>query len=245
MPYFSSTYWLVPVTTIQGQCPTVDTLSLTASEVIDLCAIEAEDVSKVTYTEAHWILYLNQAVRALVVARPESAMRIASIQLSSGTRQILPSGYERLMAIPRNMGSDGVTPGSAVQGPKPMEHMDLLAPTWHSDTAGAEVTEYFYDPSRPKVFYVNPPVASTPALYVEAHLVYPPVPITATTDTVGVDSMYSVALMEYMLYLAFARDHESSPNFARSGAHLDRFLALTGLKEQGELKVTPHELESR
>jgi hypothetical protein len=51
--------------------------------------------------------------------------------------------------------------------------------------------------------------------------------------------------MEYMLYLAFARDHEATPNFARSGAHLDRFLAMLGLKEQGELKITPNELESR
>ena len=68
-----------------------------------------------------------------------------------------------------------------------------------------------------------------------------PADATATTEAIGVRDIYANALMDYMLYRAFAKDADHPGNAERSGAHYAAFASAVGAKSSIEAAITPAE----
>jgi hypothetical protein len=128
------------------------------------------------WTQHTLVNYLNDAQRVLAKYLPHSCSRVDAIKLSPGTRQslalvpaanIIPGDGStaadsygmRLLGMPRNMGSNGTTPGRVIR-PVDRRTLDMADPGWHAKT-GLYVTGFPTTCRRPKFVYVTPGVPAS------------------------------------------------------------------------------------
>lgn len=211
--------------------------------VLDDARKELNDPEEVRWSQVDLLSYLNDALQAVALMRPDAYATTSSVQLSTGTKQALPTGGTRLLKVTRNMGSNGTTAGRPIQLTD-MATLDAMSTAWHTSAGAGTVYEYCYDPAVPKQFWVYPGVSST--TYVEIAYVAPPTAITnpRTTD-LPVDDSLSPALREWVLYRAWGGDDESSPNAQQARDRRQAFLTLIGVKSQSDAAVTPRIKEAR
>jgi hypothetical protein len=186
------------------------------------------------WTQHTLVNYLNDAQRVLAKYLPHSCSRVDAIKLSPGTRQslalvpaanIIPGDGStaadsygmRLLGMPRNMGSNGTTPGRVIR-PVDRRTLDMADPGWHAKT-GLYVTGFSYDLQTPKFVYVTPGVPAS-GLWVEVSWIPLPheIPAGSTgqeyaatnsdSTKVSVDDLYFDDLVNYMMARAHMRDAE-------------------------------------
>ena len=197
-----------------------------------------QDASNVTWTAPQMIEWLNDAIRALVLVRPDASSTTTSMQLSAGTKQGLASGDLRLIRVARNMGSNGTTPGKAVRLGS-IGDIDSFNPDWHTDTPAIAIREYMYDDARPNEFWVYPPVHGTTQVHVEIVKSVLPSSMTDSSETVPVADIYAPALIEWCCYRAFSRDSEHTPNWQRGARHFAAFFNLLQIKMKSDMAINP------
>lgn len=213
---------------------TGDTIFLGAAEVL-------EDHTYVTYLEAQFLRWVNDAQRAVCLMRPDAASSIQNLVITaSSARQVLPSNAARLGGLYRNMGTNGLTGGRAITGPTPREPMDASDPLWMTRT-GNYIRGYTYSEETPLDYYIYPTL--TVPWYVEAKLFLIPADLAAKTDPIGLSDIYAPPIREWVLYNCFARDSERTPNYVRAGRHFNNFFQLLGIKTRADLAVSPKVLE--
>lgn len=207
-----------------------------ASTLINRCALEYQDVGFNRILQPNWLDYLNDAQLATVLVRPDANSVTESFKLAAGTRQALPSGGLRVLDMIRNMGSNGSTPGRTIRSID-TDVQDSVSPNWHTSTASVIVREFFYNDKRnPLVFYVNPPVPSSPDVYVELTTSKAPATITdAVNGSIGLADVYSPALSQWMLFKAYALATQASNQFQRAQFYYNSFFNVLGVKLKGEL----------
>ena len=198
------------------------------------------DVNNVTWTKPNHVAFLNDAIRALVLVRPDASSVTADMTLAPGTRQELAAGELRLIRVVRNMGTDGSTPGKAVRLGS-MDSLDAFNPDWHTATAATAIREYMYDEARPDEFWVSPPVHATIAVHVQVMKSVLPAEVTGYggSDVLPVDDIYAPALREWCTYLAFSRDSEKTPNWQRAARHFAAFFNTLQIKMQADMAINP------
>lgn len=202
--------------------------------------------ASVTWTEDQLIEWVNDAQRAAALVRPDCTATTGNITLVDGTKQSLPAGGLRLLSVVRNMGAGGTTPGRAIIGPVARELKEGFNPDWHADIANAVTKEYLFDDRAPTTFWVSPPGIA--GQKIEAVWSKAPTDITILdneasdpdeNDLLTVSDVYAPALIEWMLYRCFARDSETTPNYARAGNHYRNFFNLLGVKFQSDRFASP------
>jgi hypothetical protein len=199
---------------------------------------ELNDDEGVRWLPARLVDFLNEGQRAIVELKPTAYVVGQSVQLAAGTTQALPSGGVQLIDIPRNMGLDGATPGRAIRIVK-RTLLDAKAPRWHQAEADPEVRHFMYDADIPKRFLVYPPQPASGQGYVEVLMAAIP-PATGLGQPIAVDDIYDSALLDYVLYRAFAKDTEFAADQGRSGAHYQAFAAQLGAKIKAEAATNPN-----
>lgn len=197
-----------------------------------------QDTASVTYTAPQLIEWLNDAIRALVLVRPDSTSITSSILLIAGTQQTLAAGELRLIRVIRNMGANGSTVGRAIKLGS-INDLDAFNPDWHTAAAAIVVKEYMHDEARPDEFWVSPPVHATTPVHVQAIRSVLPTAMSAATEVIPVDDIYSPALIEWCCYRAFSRDSESTPNWQRAARHFAAFFNLLQIKMQADMAINP------
>lgn len=210
------------------------------SSLIDRVSEVLQDVGRTTWTEQQLLEWANDAVRSLVLVRPDTTAVKESVALVDGTSQRLIGANDlRFIQATRNMGSSGSIPGRAItQGD--VRAMDAYNPSWHTDSSGQEVRHYFFDEARPREFWVYPPVSlALGPVYVEVVKSVVPGVITAVGDTVPVDDIYAPALIEWMLYRAFIRDADDTPSVTRATWHFRGFFNLLQVKMRADMAIHP------
>ena len=210
-----------------------------ASVILAQVAEILTDSTKVTWTEAQLIAWLNDAQLAVALMRPDASSEITTLKLAAGTtKQQLASGGLRLLTVIRNMGSDGATPGDAIdlveRGVK-----DALDRGWHKADKATVVDEYVFDERAPVDFYVSPPTDDTTDVHVELSQAIAPKDVVVSTDAIALRDVYSGPIQEWMLYKAFSRDSEETPNHLRAESHKATFGALLSGKFQADATVSP------
>jgi hypothetical protein len=209
------------------------------SAVLNRVSEILQDASNVTWTAPQMIEWLNDAIRALVLVRPDASSTTASMQLVPGTKQVLSADVDlRLIRVVRNMGANGTTPGRAIRLGD-MGVLDSFAPDWHTEASAVVVKEYMFDEARPDEFWVTPPVHGTTQVHVEVVKSVLPSAMTASTETVPVDDIYGPALIEWCCYRAFSRDSEHTPNWQRGARHFAAFFNLLQIKMKSDMAINP------
>lgn len=203
-------------------------------EVIDRVNRSLNDPNNTWFSGQEKIDCLNDALRALVSVRPDAAATTASVTLSPGTQQSIPSDGTRLIRIIRNAGEGGLSSTGRAIRRVSLDTMDASMPTWHSATGQTEIREYAYDERVPREFWVYPPVASSPTIGVLMTYVKTLTTITATSDIFPVDDFYAPAVQAFMLYQLWGGDNESIPNRQAAQAQFSAFQSLLGLKAGGD-----------
>lgn len=184
--------------------------------------------------------WLNAAQRDIVTYKTNAFVKGDAVKLQAGTKQKLPSDAVQLIDIPRNMGTDGVTPGRAIRLVE-RDTIDASNPNWHTATPSAVVRHFMFNPLDPLNFYVYPPQPTNGQGYVD--LIYgaiPPALANATgATTIGVADIYANAIVDYILFRAFSKDSELADT-ARAAAHQNAYLAAMTGKARSEAAANPN-----
>lgn len=180
--------------------------------------------------------FLNDALRAISMQRPDATVITEAIRLEPGMRQRLPQRAVHmssrdanvLMELVRNMGQDGESPGPAIFSVQPSV---LLA--WADCSASGRMVENFaYDRlANRDVYYVCPSVCREREVWVEASYSASPATITSPEQELGIPGDYASALEHYILAGVLAGDNESS-NASKAAYHMQLYSSMLGMKMQ-------------
>lgn len=209
-----------------------------ASTVIASASEILLDSSNARWSTTDHLRYLNDGQYELVVLKPTASVTISAVQCVAGAKQALPADGLALLDVPRNMGTDGLTPGRAIKI-IPRELLDSFNPNWYVGTASATVKHYIYSPLSPKVWYCFPPQPASGFGYVEMVYASVPATIATTVGTITVDNIFSPALVYYCVYRALQRDAEYAGNSAEAMRYYGMFSAIVQGKAAGELALSP------
>lgn len=216
-------------------------MAFTANDYILDAAELYADTDYARISTATWIKYLNAAIRTLILVRPDAGAVTESVLLVAGTKQTLPAVSLKLLDITRNMGADGSTAGKIIT-PSDRKHIDYSNLLWPNATGDTVVENYAYDNNVPRIFYVTPPVASSPDVYVEMSTSQLPTTITDTTDDDGVDDIFFEPIVQYMLYKGFSGDDEGSET-QKAMTHFETFFNLLQIELKNSTQVNPERKE--
>lgn len=180
--------------------------------------------------------FLNDALRAVSMQRPDATVITEALRLEPGMRQRLPRksvhmasrDATSLTELVRNMGQNGETPGPAIFSVQPSL---LLA--WANPAATGRVVENFaYDRlANRDVYYVYPGVCRDADVWVEASYSAPPESIVSPEQALGISDEYAAALEHHILASVLSGDNESS-NANKAAYHMQLYSSILGVKMQ-------------
>lgn len=215
------------------------------STLINDVAKELGDPSMVTWNRPTLISLLNQAVKQVILVRPDANSVTENITLVAGTKQSLSVDSLRLLKAVRNMGATGSTPGKSLKYVD-SETLDAFDPDWHSNTPVSIITSYTYDESTPSVMFVNPPSDGTTQIEIQVSKI--PVELDVNMDditfndpatVIGLKDIYSNPLMEWILYKAFSFESSSSASLSTANTHMQSFYNALGVKLKSDVMNSP------
>lgn len=198
--------------------------------------------------------WINEAVKALILAKPSAHTSSIVVSLQSGTLQLVPHDGTpkplRIVAITRNIKEDA-SPRIAGRAIRPTDRslLDTQEPNWHESKYvkfRPEVRQYVFDEENPLEFYVYPGndgtgkveavVSSLPALLANSgdeNL------IGSYEADLGLQDIYLGPLTDYVCYRAQLKD-DTAANVGRASIHFQNFATQVGLKVQVERATSPN-----
>lgn len=216
-----------------------------ASEILRRASTLLNDDDHVRWPVAQLFDWLNEAIRAILMAKPSAHTETVLITLVTGTKQSLPANVHLLVNIERNF----LTSAGRVVSIIDRRLLDEEEPNWHNPAYIAqspEVRHYVYSEATPRLFYVYP--GNTGTGIVEATVATMP-PLIAPTNQgltladyaqeIGLPEPYSVPLLDYVMYRSFLVD-DLAGQVTKGGAHFQQFMAAVGLKIQVEGATSPN-----
>jgi hypothetical protein len=210
--------------------------TVTAKTIIDKATIQLIDLTNIRWTRAELLSWLNDGMRQTVLIQPSASSTTSVIKLDAGTRQYIPDDGWLLLAIYRNMGTTGTTPGRAIRIIS-REIIDSFNPDWHTDTAKAEVRNYIYTNQDQLAFYVYPP--NTGTQYIEINYSAQPTDLTSESQVIPIFDVFQSALVDYILYRACSKDAEYAPGVALAQQYSAAFVAAIKGKSESEITNDP------
>lgn len=223
---------------------------VTAQEVMVLAGRVLQDQSAIRWTLPELCDWINEAVKAIVLAKPAATSQTVTMELQAGTLQQLPDQYLSLIRLVRNVSAVGPPRvGGRVIRVTDTDALDATNPDWHDPRRvkyAAEVRQFVFDDDDPLVYYVYPGNDGTGI--VEGIVSILPTAVIATADPtligsyavdVGLKDMYLPPLLDYVLYRAFSKDDTAS-NPAGSQAHFQAFTFALGVQDKVSTTVNPN-----
>lgn len=224
-----------------------------ASELMDRARRIVLDETSVRWPLAELGMWMNDAVREIILQKPSASSDNRVLTLQAGTYQTIPSDALALLRIVRNVSgtAQNRTGGRAIRIVS-RDVLDSQHVDWHS-TAGipfsAVVKHYIYDETDAKTFYVFPGNDGTGK--VEAVVSRVPVAVSHTgsdpeslpawSGEIGLPDIYSNAILDYMLYRAYSKDAQYAGNSQRAASHYQQFGNSLGIKLNVEALLSPNQ----
>ena len=223
-------------------------MAILASDIMRRAGIQLQDEAHVRWTLSELAEWINDAVRAIVLARPTASTDVIHIPLQAGTGQSVPVTGARapqsILNITRNVRASGPPAlyGGAITGTGRVG-LVARAPDWHDERKvpqKKEVRQYFPDEHDPLRFWVYPGNDGTGV--VEATVSVLPEPVAPTGDglniahwdvSVGLKEVMATPILDYVLYRAQSKD-DVAANAARAASHFQAFAAAVGIGASAE-----------
>lgn len=127
---------------------------MSIATLVDDAARELQDIDHVRWSRADLVDYINQAMFELIRFRPDIVAETVTLNLSEGTRQVVPDDSMQLIELVRNEPS-----GHAIRYVDE-RLLSASAPNWHGRPASGRIHDYCWDSEQPSTFYVYPPAKS-------------------------------------------------------------------------------------
>lgn len=214
------------------------------------------------WSEPVLVGWLNEAQLVIAKYLPFTCSRVDAVRLAPGTRQsiatipqthILPGdgstaaavNGNALLAVVRNMGADGATPGRAVRIVD-QDVLDASNPNWHVAKADPVVRQYVFDPRLPKTFYVTPPVPTSPQCWVEISFMADPAMLPAgsalpsSSAKLSIDDKNADDAFNYIMARAQMKDAEAEGNASLASNYVNMFTASINAQSVALLGVNPN-----
>lgn len=178
--------------------------------------------------------FLNDAVRAVVLQRPETMAVTEAIRLEPGMRQSLPCPKKHdcrhkatmMIELVRNMGSSGDCPGPAIIS----VNTDILMAWAVSCAESAVVENWAYDRmTNPRFYMVYPAVPACGDVWVEATFSVAPCEIRSPEQEIGLADDYGPALLHHILASILSGDNDVS-DANKAIYHMQMCSSLLGVK---------------
>ena len=200
-----------------------------ASVITDAAAVTLVDTDNVTWSETELLGYLNEALRATALVKPDLFTVQADVTLEAGVLQNLPDGGIALIAIPRNTSGRVVTEVD-------QQLLDEVQRFWPGATPEATVEHFTVNPTTPRQFNVYPPNDGT----VEDVMLNGAVP-TQHTDAdhdLPVTDVYQSPLTQYVLSRAYAKNTKRQ-DLVKAAAAMQDWARAIGAKSQAQAAISP------
>lgn len=215
-------------------------MTVAAQTIIKRVAYLLHDPSSVRWTVGELVSYLNAAQNEMAVYRPDAFATTATLALTAGAKQSLPSGATKLIGVVRNT-------SGAKRAVRPVKKalLDAQNPEWYSSAGSDEVVHYMYDERDPKTFYVYPPATSSSSV----EITYAGLPTLLTepgsgtfadvTGNITVSDHFANALGDYVMYRAFSKDADFANDASRAAAYYTAFANAVGIEVKATTTVAP------
>ncbi|QKJ87408.1 hypothetical protein PMPD1_2466 [Paramixta manurensis] len=202
----------------------------TIAEVIGRVNTQLKDSAWLRWPISELCDYYNDAIRAVILSRPDAGATVETLDCVAGTKQTLPAGAVRVIEIIR------VVEGRALL-PVPRDVLDYQYPDWHAMTGTPE--RYVYNELTPRVFWLFP--APETAMQIEAVIsrIPPVAKIKALKDAsannvIPIDELYINPIVDWMLYRSFSKDNEGGANVNIATQHYQAFADQLGIKQSAD-----------
>lgn len=222
-----------------------------ASDLFDRAQRIMLDETNVRWPLPELCLWLNDGMREVVLQKPNALSKTVVMQLEQGTYQALPGDYLKLLRVVRNITSvDPYRQGGRSVRIVSREILDTQSPYWHDSRKTpfkAEVKHVCFDEQDQRSFYVYPGNDGTGQ--VELVVSVQPQAIEETGDPLEMDSyrvaielpdIYSNALLDFILYRAYAKDAQFAGAAERAALHYQQFANSLGMKVQLDVQLSPN-----
>lgn len=190
----------------------------------------------VRWQEAELIDYINEALCRVLARRPDAFAETFDFALQPGRLQRLPGEYLSLSGIELSKGKDGDTPVSEVDHrfSKIFSKKPCLARDTRCDNRAAKsadpcadfkITGFAKNPLDEAVFTVDPPVPKGCAPTVTMTAIRKPEKFCGQDGAkcLGIACEYESPVLDFVLWRALSKDHESAPAAAQAKLHFDAF----------------------
>lgn len=206
-------------------------MAVTAQSIIDKVRVQLIDTGVTQrWTDAELLYWVSDGQRAIVAALPQSAYKVVTVSLVSGTRQSLPTDGYKLLDITRNLTSGGVAGRPCMSIDRAI--LDRQYPTWHSAGSSPSVLHWTYDPNDPLKFFVYP--RNDGAGSVEVVYSYMPADITSVSSTISVRDIYQTPLIDYVLYRAHSKDSDFAAGQQLAASFMQAFTTFLQAQAGGQ-----------
>ena len=205
-----------------------------ADEIIRKVSGILNDAGFITWDYNDLLDYMNSACLLVVSFRPDASVAIGPVDLVDGTLQSLPAGGHRIVDVFHNGPLNA--PGIALWKTE-REIKNRAEPAWLSEAPSSTIYEVILDDHFPDQFWVSPPAIEGAQITIGYTVA--PTPVANPEDTFPLLAKYEPAVMEWILYLAFSRDSEETPNQVRAETHKATCLTMLGVKTQADKASSP------
>ncbi|WP_017445807.1 DUF6682 family protein [Gayadomonas joobiniege] len=199
-------------------------------DVIERAREISQDKTNISWSNDEWLMWFNDAVLAVVNARPDSLINNGEISTVAGSKQSIPDDGIRFIDLVQNI--DSGTPIRAIS----RRQLDDQVPAWHKKS-GTEVHHFVFNPVDPKNFYIYP----QPQVGHKLEIMYSIAPTSveisdyeADTTVLPVDDVYLNPILDLMLYRAYSKDADYVENQQRAIAHQQAAYNALNIKSQSD-----------
>lgn len=223
----------------------------TGAEIMTLSAGLLTDRDHTRWPLADLCTYINEGVKAIILAKPSANTASLVLQMARGTLQRLPSnGPLMLIRLQRNLKTTAENPrvGDRVITVTSKSALDAANPSWHDEDRvpfKKLVRQFVFDELNPLEYYVYPGNDGTGI--VEGVVSSLPAPLVASGDptliasyagSVGLPEPYSVPLQNFVCYMAHSKD-DLTGNAGKAAGYYQMFASAVGIKVQTERASSP------
>lgn len=228
-------------------------MAITASDIMRRAGILLQDEGHIRWPLFELAEWINDAMRAIVLARPSISTNIITISLQPGTLQSVPLDTvpepQTLLSLTRNIRQAGPPriAGRAITGTSRIG-LEARVPNWHDERyvrRKREVQQFFVDEQDPRRFWVYP--GNDGGGEVEAVVSVVPQPvlptgapeaITSWNVPVPLKEVMATPILDYVLYRAQSKD-DVGANAGRASGHFQAFAAAVGIGATAETQAAP------
>lgn len=206
-------------------------MALTAADIVVSGCATLLDTGLTAWPLAERIGYLNEAIRATILVKPDAYPVRGAVTPAAGIVQTLPDGGVALIDILYN-----TTGNKRAITRTGLEMLQEASRFWPAATQQAEVENYAVDSRDPRRYIVYPPNDGSGSIY----MVYggTPAALTASGDAFPLTDIYQPPCIAYVLSRCYAKNSQRQ-DVGKAQAYRAEWAQMLGLKSQAQAAVVP------